>query len=110
MKSVLSFLIVCTLLTGTLAGQEVSFSGSTQRLYDHVDYLASEELQGRGLGTRGKELATDYIEKQFRETGLAPYGSRGYRQIFEVRAGLAMVTATNIIGIIEGTDPVVKNE
>ncbi len=33
-------------------------------------YLASDELEGRGLGTHGIDLAADYIAKQFKEIGL----------------------------------------
>lgn len=110
MKWFLPVLIAFSLLTGTLSGQKSSFSGLTQSLNDHVEYLASEDLQGRGLGTRGKDLATDYIENQFREIGLSTYRPQGYRQVFEVRAGLAVVPATNLIGVIEGNDPALKEE
>jgi len=40
------------------------------RLADAVKYLASDELQGRNPGTRGIELAADYIAAQFAEAGL----------------------------------------
>lgn len=35
-----------------------------------LEYLASEELEGRGLGTKGIDLAADYIAEQFRQMGL----------------------------------------
>jgi len=41
-----------------------------QRLADTTRYLASPELEGRGLGTHGLELAGDYIARQFKEMGL----------------------------------------
>lgn len=75
----------------------------------HVSYLASEELEGRGLGTKGKDLATDYIQKQFVEAGLKPFGG-DFLHKFEFREGLAKIDATNIVGIVEGTDPKLKNE
>ncbi|MFN3694733.1 MAG: M28 family peptidase, partial [Ignavibacterium sp.] len=36
----------------------------------HLRYLASDELEGRGLGSKGIKLAANYIEKKFNEYGL----------------------------------------
>jgi hypothetical protein len=41
-----------------------------QRLLDDVRYLASDELEGRGIGTLGIELAADYIGDEFERAGL----------------------------------------
>ncbi|MEX0678934.1 MAG: M28 family peptidase [Pirellulales bacterium] len=41
------------------------------RLADSVKYLSSDELEGRGVGTDGLNLAAEYIAGQFREIGLA---------------------------------------
>jgi hypothetical protein len=41
-----------------------------QRLYDTVRYLASDELEGRGIATKGIDKAADYIGKQFKAIGL----------------------------------------
>ncbi len=40
------------------------------RLAAEVQYLASDELEGRGLDTKGINLAADYIAEQFRTIGL----------------------------------------
>lgn len=40
------------------------------RLRQDVTYLSSDELEGRGLQTRGLELAADYLAEQFRTAGL----------------------------------------
>src|SRR5215475_4630696 len=40
------------------------------RLSRTVLYLASDELEGRGLGSHGLDLAADYIAEQFKEAGL----------------------------------------
>jgi hypothetical protein len=49
-------------------------------LRTHVQYLASDELEGRGTPSRGQDLATDYIAAQFRKAGLEPAGDDGYFQ------------------------------
>lgn len=50
---------------------------SIDRIRADVKYLASDQLEGRGVGTRGEELATDYIASQFQKAGLKPAGDRG---------------------------------
>ena len=43
----------------------------------HVKFLASDLLEGRGPGTRGDALATNYIASQFEAMGLQPAGDDG---------------------------------
>lgn len=46
----------------------------------HVRFLASDLLEGRGIGTRGGQLAVAYIEAVFRAAGLAPAWGGSFRQ------------------------------
>ena len=41
-----------------------------ERWFAHVQYLASDRLEGRATGTRGYRLAAEYVRKQFRAAGL----------------------------------------
>lgn len=41
-----------------------------KRLSDSVKHLASDEMEGRGVGTKGIDLAAEYIARQFNELGL----------------------------------------
>lgn len=50
---------------------------SIDRMRADVKYLASDLLQGRGVGSRGEELTTDYIAGQFQKAGLKPAGENG---------------------------------
>ena len=50
---------------------------SEERLKKDVFYLASDELEGRGPGTKGIEKAADYIADQFKKAGLKPGGVDG---------------------------------
>ena len=43
----------------------------------HDQFLASDLLEGRGPGTRGDEIAQQYIAAQFQAYGLAPAGDGG---------------------------------
>src|SRR5579884_8521 len=63
------------ILAAVLLGQELHISG--QRIRAHIQYLASDELEGRGVGTRGEQLATDYLASQLRAEGVKPAGDGG---------------------------------
>jgi hypothetical protein len=55
---------------------------STERIREHVQYLASDQLQGRRAGTPAADEAARYIEKAFRSYGLKPASASGYLQPF----------------------------
>jgi hypothetical protein len=58
---------------------------------EHVKFLASEDLEGRGNGSRGLETAADYIAARFREAGLEPAGDDGtFFQRFEMTTGMSI--------------------
>jgi Zn-dependent M28 family amino/carboxypeptidase len=47
------------------------------RISEHVRFLANDLLEGRGPGTRGGEIAANYIASQFALYGLKPAGDNG---------------------------------
>lgn len=67
--------IAAAVLANTLAAQDLHPSGGAIRA--HVKYLASDELEGRGVGTNGEKLATNYIASQLQLNGLKPAGDHG---------------------------------
>jgi len=50
---------------------------SAKALAAHDQFLASDLLEGRGPGTRGDEIAQQYIAAQFESYGLQPAGDGG---------------------------------
>ncbi len=50
---------------------------SADKIKAHVAYLASDRLEGRGPGTNGEFLATEYLSAEFKKAGLKPIGDRG---------------------------------
>ncbi|HXZ16448.1 MAG TPA: PA domain-containing protein, partial [Roseiarcus sp.] len=50
--------------------QQLSRIESQTHLLNDIKYLASDELEGRGIGTNGLNKAADYIREQFKEAGL----------------------------------------
>ncbi|MFV1994554.1 MAG: peptidase M28, partial [Verrucomicrobiales bacterium] len=62
---------------------------TTAALQLHVEYLASEELRGRGTGTEGERLATNYVANSLGGAGLEPASNQGsFFQQFEFTAGM----------------------
>ena len=50
---------------------------SAERIRAHDRFLASDLLEGRGVGQRGGDLATEYIATQFELAGAKPAGDNG---------------------------------
>ncbi len=76
-----------------------------QAIQTSMSYLASDELEGRATGTAGLEKAAVYIENYLKANGIKPY-FKTYRDSFKVKD----IDGYNIVGFIEGQDPVLKNE
>ncbi|MCB9262120.1 MAG: M28 family peptidase [Flavobacteriales bacterium] len=55
-----------------------------QRLKDNITYLASDELEGRGTGTRGEKSSAEFIAAEFAKNKLKPMGEEGYFQKFAI--------------------------
>ena len=78
---------------------------TTDELNSIVSFLASDELQGRDTGSQGIETAAKYIEDYFVNIGVKPYYET-YRDPYKIKD----MEAFNVIGVLEGKDPVLKNE
>jgi len=85
----LSLGAVCLLvLSSVLPVYGDAASDSAQRLSDSVKYLASDALEGRGIGTKGLDLAADYIRRQFQQAGLDVHSvNKGAYQAFTMNTG-----------------------
>jgi len=67
--------LLLSLLAASAWAQMNDISG--ERMRAHVKFLASDLLEGRGVGARGGDLATEYIATQFALDGLKPAGDHG---------------------------------
>ena len=97
-------------------------------LYDHINILASDSLEGRETGKPGQKMAAAYIANHFKSIGIPPYKRKTYFQKFKVKSkrhvckcddcdltffkrifkSNQMIRGENVLGFIEGTD--LKNE
>jgi hypothetical protein len=112
-----------TLLSGLIA--TVSLPGWVQaqriveppRLLDDIKFLTDDRLQGRATGSPGADSAAAYLARRFSEVGLQP-AAGGWFQSFTIGRGAPAgrqgkaggVVGKNVIGILPGRDPVLRNQ
>lgn len=70
-----------------------------------LQYLASDELEGRDSGSEGIEKAALYLQNQFKENGIKPYFSTYFDTLSNYKD-----VSYNVVGYIEGKDKKLKNE
>ena len=61
-----------------------------QEIQDHINYLASDELEGRFSGSAGERLAGDYIAKEFESYGLKKMFGSSYFQEFDFTSNIEL--------------------
>lgn len=71
-KSINIVWIIASLAFGA-AAQDIS----TERIRAHTKFLSSDLLEGRGVGARGGDIATEYLAAEFALAGLEPAGDDG---------------------------------
>lgn len=74
---------------------------SEMRLLRDIKYLASDELEGRGVGLKGLDLAADYIRDEFLKAGLhvdAVNGGPFQSFTMHVGADLGPVNTLELVG------------
>ena len=89
---VASFLLVAASLTAAHAAETAE--ASEARLQSYAGHLASDALEGRGVGTKGLEQAADFIAAEFSRLGLKTeiYDGTPF-QTFKVSTGAEMGAA-----------------
>lgn len=83
------------------------------QINEDIAILASDSLMGREVGTEGERMAAAYIANQFKNAGLTPKGTDGFKQSFFVKDGDSPhaqpssessengITGYNVIGMID---------
>src|SRR5438128_10839178 len=86
-------MITCLLRCAVAAAGGPSVATQFER---RVRVLASDRMEGRGLGTHGIDLAADWIESQLGATKLQPAFGKSYRQPFQVKIGVALAAGNRL--------------
>jgi len=93
-KSILIFLFI-SLYAQSQKKQGIEF----KKVVEIETELASDKMQGRAIFTPGIDLASAFIEKEFKEIQLSQFKDlKNYRQEFEVEGK----KANNVIGVLLG--------
>jgi Zn-dependent M28 family amino/carboxypeptidase len=74
-QSIAIRLLLSVFFSSFAIAQPLHLSG--EHIRAHVKYLSSDELEGRGVGTRGAKLATEYLAAQLALNGIKPGGENG---------------------------------
>ncbi|WP_130734097.1 M20/M25/M40 family metallo-hydrolase [Flavobacterium sp. J27] len=88
----------------SISGSENSFANQ-EDIAKTLQFLTSDELEGRNTGSKGIEKASYFLEGVFKQNKVKPY-FKSYRDTLSNYD----LPAYNIVGYIEGNDPKLKNE
>lgn len=69
--------LMATLASSALAAREPWAQVRPDAIRSHVEFLASDLLEGRGAASRGYDIAAAYVAANFRQSGLLPSGDEG---------------------------------
>ena len=106
------FLISILLLSG-LSGVRAqdTLPGTAANLKTWCYFLASDDMKGRKNGSLEMKAAAEYIASVFQEAGLKPFSTEtGYFQEYTTTRNNAEIAERNVIGMLEGSDSLLKNE
>ncbi|NAS32657.1 M28 family peptidase [Flavobacteriaceae bacterium R38] len=116
-------LVILLLATIALQAQtdkeKVLATVNVNTIKGHIYFLADDALKGRETGTPENKIAAAYLANTLRSYGVKPNPKTGdyyqeatlqvrYRDGEEVKT--KTVKSQNVIGIVEGTDPKLKDE
>ncbi|MDA1064164.1 MAG: M28 family metallopeptidase [Proteobacteria bacterium] len=75
-----------------------------QGIHAHLEYLASDALEGRLTGEPGFDLAAKYVAEQFAAIGLEPGGTEGWYQSVPLQSYLIDTAAASLVLHRDGGD------
>lgn len=86
------------------------------RIRGEMEFMASDAMQGRGSGTHDELVTAVYLASELRGMGISPMGDKGgYIQNVSgefnfYREGKKQWNTRNVIGVIPGHDPKLKDQ
>ena len=95
-----------TFCAADLAAQNFAVAPALRR---HVEALCNEELDGRKAGSEGERLAARYLYDALADAGVLML-TDSLGQDFAIAADGDSIRSCNILGIVEGSDPELRDE
>ena len=112
MNKYLLFLVLNIISVSVFSQSEIT----ENELKEHLLFLTSEKNAGRYPGGKNNKRVVKYLEKEFKNLDLN-FFKEDYKQSFEAQLRVdkgadqkPKVTTWNVVGYIEGNDPVLKDE
>ena len=124
MRSIINILLVIPFFS--LSQENIKYSNTINinDLYDHIEILSSDSLEGRETGKPGQKMAAHYIANHFKNIGIPAFKRNTYFQKFKVKSQRHVckcddcdltffkrifksnqtIRGENVLGYIEGTD------
>lgn len=103
---------ICFGLNFLMAQEEIT----EQELKEHIVFLTSDKNSGRYPGGKINRKIVSYIKRDFKASNIPPF-DKCYKQAFTAKLRVKEgetpkkdVRTWNVIGLIEGSDPVLKRE
>lgn len=107
--------ILFTIFSVNLYSQNKEFN-----IEKSIYYLASDQLEGRFPSTNGDTLAVEFVENVFKDFNLQPLFNSFFQEVVfkdihslsqnSKQAGPKSKLSRNVVAMIQGSDPVLKNE
>src|SRR5690242_4543528 len=114
----LRILAAVVLMCGWMARElPAQHAAQPPRVLDDIKFLTDDRLQGRATGSPGADSAAAYLARRFSQVGLQP-AAGGWFQSFTIgrdapaitSGGVTALSGKNVIGILPGRDPVLRNQ
>ena len=124
MRRIINILLVIPLFSFSQENIKYSNTININDLYDHIEILSSDSLEGRETGKPGQKMAAHYIANHFKNIGIPAFKRNTYFQKFKVKSQRHVckcddcdltffkrifksnqtIRGENVLGYIEGTD------
>lgn len=100
-KIIKNISLILSLLALTACSQQPQTTKTVdvekERIKAHLEFLADDFLEGRDTGSRGYEIAANYVASEFKQLGLQPAGENGFMQRAPFRRGYLDQQSTKAI-------------
>ena len=124
MRIIINILLVIPFFSFSQENIKYSNTININDLYDHIEILSSDSLEGRETGKPGQKMAAHYIANHFKNIGIPAFKRNTYFQKFKVKSQRHVckcddcdltffkrifksnqtIRGENVLGYIEGTD------
>jgi hypothetical protein len=111
-KSIKIIVTIVTILSlGNQMATAQNLNVTSSQISEWVTFLASDKMMGRRNGSAEMKVAAAWIAEKYNEMGLKPVSSTvGFIQDYTFTSRQYEVNERNVIGFLEGSDPILKNE